>query len=237
MAVRRVILNWAHSRNYSVLLGSLIFVMGTWSFIGEDTWIGLLMQIGFTVMMASALFACFRTRSAFVVGLLLGVGAQVCQGVGEIWEIDAAIFAASGLKVLFFGMVTYGVLADVVTSRKVTMRVVAGACSVYLLLAITFGTVFTLLEHVWPGSFSFGDVYVSEIEAGYAHETRSAILSYYSLITITTVGYGDVTPASPAARGLSALEGVIGQLFIAVFLARFVALEISTRMRDENKPS
>ena len=63
-------------------------------------------------------------------------------------------------------------------------------------------------------------------------------LIYYSMITLTTVGYGDITPVSPQARTLAALEGLIGQLYVAIIIARLVALEIvGRRKRDEKEES
>ncbi len=52
------------------------------------------------------------------------------------------------------------------------------------------------------------------------------------MVTITTIGYGDINPLTPPARTLAALEGLIGQLFLAIIIARLVALEISDRIRD-----
>ena len=60
-----------------------------------------------------------------------------------------------------------------------------------------------------------------------AGSSKDAALTYYSYITLTTVGYGDVTPASPGARTLSMLEGLVGQLYVAIIIARIVAQQIT----------
>ena len=86
------------------------------------------------------------------------------------------------------------------------------ALSAYLLAGIFFGHFYWVLQQNWPGSFAVtGDF-----------SRMSAI--YFSFVTIATLGYGDIVPRSDVARGLAIVEGVGGQLFLAVMVARLVSL-------------
>jgi hypothetical protein len=78
----------------------------------------------------------------------------------------------------------------------------------YLLLGLAFGHLYCLLEAVAPGSFR-----LREDLAAPVHDPgrRQFLLTYFSLVTLTTVGYGDITPGSDPARGLAAVEAVLGQ--------------------------
>ncbi len=81
--------------------------------------------------------------------------------------------------------------------------------------------VFSVLESIHPGSFAVGEV---QIEAG-----RSLFI-YYSFVTITTLGYGDITPITATANSFSFLEAVTGQIYLVVLVARLVGMHIAQSM-------
>jgi voltage-gated potassium channel Kch len=98
--------------------------------------------------------------------------------------------------------------------RRVTERLF-GAIALYLLLALIFGAIYATISAVVPGAF-----------AG-AMPSRVAMFDwgYFSLVTLTTVGYGDVTPVAHVARSVAALEALIGQLYPAIIIARLVSAQ------------
>jgi hypothetical protein len=162
-----------------------------------------------------------------VAGLLLGGGVVVAVLLGWLFDLSLAERFASGLEFCFLTLVAASLLMDIARSRRVDMNVVFGACCVYLLLGLIWAAVYSLLESAAPGSFD-----LSGRPDG--AESAASGLVYYSFITMTTVGYGDIVPLSPPARALSALQGLVGQLYLAIVIARFVGLEISTRMSDRS---
>jgi hypothetical protein len=118
-------------------------------------------------------------------------------------------------------------LAFVVARRAfregpVTVHRIAGAVAVYLLLGLTWTFAYETIAALDANAFVFSAPPATVAE-------RSADLLYFSFVTLTTIGYGDVTAANPVARSLVVLEGLTGQLFPAVTLARLVALEVMTR--------
>ncbi len=108
-------------------------------------------------------------------------------------------------------------------SRRVTSKILFGALSVYLLIGLTFALVFTTLEARHPGSLSLP---AGAFEAGLVDPRPFSTISYFSFVTMTTLGYGDIGPLTPATRSLVTLEALLGQLFLAVLMARLVALHI-----------
>jgi hypothetical protein len=103
----------------------------------------------------------------------------------------------------------------------VTYHRIVGAVLLYLLIALTFVALFVFVGLVIPKAFS-GLVF--EDNASFA---SSAI--YFSFVTLTTVGYGDIVPVHPIARSLCNLEAICGQLYPATLLARIVTLEVASR--------
>jgi hypothetical protein len=94
---------------------------------------------------------------------------------------------------------------------------IRGAIVLYLNFAIAFENLFRLLNELSPGAFS-------GISGNATHVQAAGQLMYFSISTLTTVGYGDIAPINPIARSLANLEALIGQLYPAIILARIVTL-------------
>jgi hypothetical protein len=111
----------------------------------------------------------------------------------------------------------------------VTAHRVRGAIALYLLIAMLFAFLYSFIEKLAPGAFTTPGGW-SRAAGAYA-ET----FYYFSIVTLTTVGFGDITPVHPFVRSLVMLEALIGQLYPAVLLARLVTLEIETRRSGEGR--
>ncbi len=120
-----------------------------------------------------------------------------------------------------------GLTLTVVESRavfgpgKVTIHRIMGGVLIYLTIGLTFVALFGMVALSVPEAFK-------GIDAPKGHFAIAGNLIYYSFITLTTIGYGDIVPVHPYVRGLANLEAVIGQLYPATLLARLVTLEISS---------
>ena len=148
------------------------------------------------------------------------------MGFGATLQHDLIELAAFAFNLA----VTMLVARHVFGPGRVTGHRVRGAVLLYLNIAALFGIVFNAMLVHWPGSI----ILTTGGPLGTQPGARSAAMTYFSLATITTTGYGDVVPVLPLARSLANLEAVIGQLFPATLLARIVALNIehSRRMGD-----
>ena len=110
-------------------------------------------------------------------------------------------------------------LVRVLRLGRVTYDHIVGAVAVYLLLGMTWAQAYGLLDGMVPGAFN---------QASPASDSPYAFV-YFSVITLATVGYGDITPVHPIARSLAMLEALFGQLYLAILLARLVSLEVAER--------
>jgi hypothetical protein len=116
---------------------------------------------------------------------------------------------------VFAIFLTVMILGEVLRGEEVTRDSIHGGICVYLLMGYAWALFYGLVEVVHPGSFS-----ISGLGAG--DPVKNSDLFFFSFVTLTTLGYGDMTPVSSQARSLAILEAVIGPLFIAVFIARLV---------------
>jgi hypothetical protein len=110
------------------------------------------------------------------------------------------------------------VLALVLRRGPITARRIQGAIAVYLLLGFIWAQLYELVTLWHPGAFT-----------GAVEDRGSLPWTYYSFVTLTTMGYGDIMPVHPVARALAVLEALSGQLYLAIMLARLVSLELQSR--------
>ena len=113
--------------------------------------------------------------------------------------------------------------------HDVTADTILGAVVTYLLAAIAFTFAFEIVELLQAGSFSG----IPDQARSHRAELGSSML-YFSFVCITTMGYGDIVPVSDIARPLAVLEGVFGQLYLAVMIARLVGLHIASSHKQED---
>ena len=156
-----------------------------------------------------------------VVGIMGSV--LVVMSVLESFELMFDAVPISDLVGATFLLVTsYGILYDIFNRDEITADTVYGASAVYMLLGLAFARLYLALLKWAPDSFAASELLLSQVDQlGWK---ASGLIHYYSLVTLTTIGYGDVTPVAPLARNLAAIEGIIGQLFIASVVARLVSL-------------
>src|SRR6516165_96942 len=141
--------------------------------------------------------------------ILVHLGAHFCPTMRPL------VIASHVLSTVFFGFTSVTLFAYLGRPGVITSGRLYASVSLYLILGIFWFSVYRLIETIHAGSFV--------VVAPHATSVTRATLLYFSLITLTTVGYGDVLPATPTARGLTALEGVSGVLYLAITVARLVA--------------
>jgi hypothetical protein len=125
---------------------------------------------------------------------------------------------------LFLALTIAAILRAIFRQETVSADAIYGAFCGYLLVGVAFSHVYCLLEAASPGAFE-EKVDVTTRRQDYEH--RHFTLVYFSLITLTTVGYGDITPASEPARGFAVIEAILGQFYIAVLIAGLIGKMVS----------
>ena len=142
-------------------------------------------------------------------------------------------FDMRGVELVFFGIMlagcVVGILRFVFRSKRVTVDSIFGAAVAYLILAAIFGVVDMMILHWYPGSFHFPQGVPSDVG-----DVRSDLL-YFSLVTIVTLGYGDILPVTPVARMIAAFEGVVGQFYVAAVVAMLVSRYISQAIEEDSR--
>ena len=176
--------------------------------------------VGIALVLVGGVFI-MSTSTVAVAAMLLSIGLIIAAGLlpsadGQLHvRLEAAAWVTIGFALIW--VVARAVFAPGV----VTYHRIIGAILLYLTIGLVFVGLFTLAGLASPGSFS--GLHIDD-DRGLASE-----LIYFSFVTLTSIGYGDIVPVHPVARSLCNLEGIIGQLFPATLLARLVSLGLEGR--------
>ena len=159
-------------------------------------------------------------------GRLAGLGLLVVTAVGLDWlqfALPSRATAVIGGALAIGGVLALTVLLliRVLGEGKVTWHRINGAIAVHLLVAVLFAIAYGVLAALSDGAFTVAGA--ERPDAGWGG------FLYFSLVTLTTVGYGDITAVHPMARSLATLEALVGQLYPVILIARLVSLEIEHR--------
>jgi hypothetical protein len=185
--------------------------------ISELGTVAALLFIGFyLVLTASAIYLVRSSRRLLIIAIVLAViiavtgGITVVSGFTLIWA-QLAWNVSLLIQVL---LVTTLLALFIIESETVTREVLFAAIAIYFLLAAIFTVMYGVIESLAPGSFA----------ASSGAEITWQRLNYFSLVTISTLGYGDIVPTTSVTQSLSALEASIGTLYVAILIGRFVSL-------------
>ncbi len=169
------------------------------------------------VTVGAGLWAVAGGRVLLWVGVALALPALANGAIAYFTEPGgAAKLGGSSFHVPFFMFAAAVVGNAVVRAERTTADTLAGAACAWLLLALTFASAYASLESAGPGTFAFAH--------GRPDEGLYGWMLHFSLVTITTLGYGDILPVGATSRLAAGAEAMFGQLFLAIFIARLVGL-------------
>ena len=187
------------------------------------SWAAAVVWITVGIAMATGSVSLVSSRAAAAGGIVAGVGFGACGVAGSITGAAALhVITATG----FLAFCAWGIgisLRQVLVGPVVDLNRIAGAVCVYLLMGLLWANAYVLLALAVDGAFA-------GLEPGGA-DALWPRLTYFSFVTLTTLGYGDVTPRIPLAGSLAYLEAVIGQLYVAILIGGLVGAHLSSRGR------
>lgn len=214
-------------RRFSALLVILMALL-----VGPPVLLGFGLSAGWfdglvsILVLAGILSLCFE-RQQRVFALLLGIpslflsmGGYAFSGSISPW----VLFVGHLSQVLFFFGAAVLIVKSMFGSRSLTSDSIAGAVCGYLFLGLGWAVTYSMVERAWPGSFEVSQSLLTSSELS---STPGQVLTYFSFVTLTTVGYGDVVPTSPTTRTIAWIEAITGQFYLAVIVAGLVSMLVA----------
>jgi hypothetical protein len=182
--------------------------------------------VGMSCLLAVGIWSLRGTGWLFSVAMSVVIGGIVLSGLSIARENDTLYVISLLALFVFLSLATFNAFRQVAVGNDISPNRIIGAICVYLMLGVIWSVAYYLLEFSQPGSFK-----------GLSEMAPPALVPdwiYFSFVTITTLGYGDITPVTLTARSLSFAEAIVGQFYIAVLVAGLVSAYISAKQNSSN---
>ena len=213
---------WFKSRQLMLIVAILVLILVA-PFLKGYVQLRLLLDISFSVVFITAVFTVSRKKKFLVLGIVLALPMIISLWSKYFLVSDSVVIWGRIFGIVFFGFAVVHMAQFIYRAQEVTKEVVFSAVAVYLILALMWTFIYTVLELLEPGSFNIPDNKIRE---------SSQIFLYFSFVTITTLGYGDITPLTEKATSLAILEALIGQIYLVVVIAWLVGMFVSRKSRQ-----
>ncbi len=204
----------------NLLFFLLLYIVGS-PFLEPYQSLAVLAHVSLSVALFAAVYAVNKQKQhrSIAVALLLPLLILYWLGLYDI--ISFSRYGAHLLFSIYYGLLIYSFISQIRNARRVSINVLYATFSLYLIIGLFWGSLYTLLYQVSPGSYS--GVLLEDTQ------NASHLFNYFSFVTLTTLGYGDITPQSPGAASLCQMEAIMGQFFTAVIVAWLMGMFISDR--------
>ncbi len=216
--------------NFNYLMGSLIFLLFASALVDQ-----LMPGVGFgqqfilasiVISLTTSLWSIRSNKMIFKTSIGFIVGVIVLTFLGFLLEKKGLDLIHMFFMLCFFIMALWLAGQQVIFSGKVTPNSIVGSICIYLLLGIIWAIFYLMLLEISPESFS-GIKNTLWLE-------RFPQIVYFSFITLTTLGYGDLLPISPIAKFLAYMEAIVGVFYMAIFVSSLVGARMSAQQYDNH---
>ncbi|MGC3968168.1 MAG: ion channel [Pirellulales bacterium] len=187
----------------------------------------ILFEILGYALLLTVFVAIFERRIDRNIALVIGLPGVAANIVGYFTRGTAqwlALVIFHSLSVIFLGYAIGIILRGIFRSRRIgAEQILGGACG-YLLAGIAWANLYLVIYFFRPDGFNISEALVGHLETA---EARRFLFNYFSFVTLATVGYGDMSPISPAACSAAWLEALFGQFYMAVLIGQLIGLKLS----------
>jgi len=223
-----------HGR-YTILLVALMALLIVPPLLPAGPFAHTIVNTVFSIVAIGAAFNVSRHRATIIFVTVIALATLAARGVSAVWpEIPVGEVVSEIFAIILFGLALRGVAREIFHAKTVTTGTIRGAICVYILMGIIWAVFYSLVETAHPGSFAYPEVVRVSAQTD---EPSPPGFFYYSFVTMTTLGYGDITPRAQLARTLSWLETLAGQLFMTITLAQLVSVHVSSSAKDHSETS
>jgi hypothetical protein len=185
---------------------------------------GVVLDFIVSAILLSAIYVISGKKNHIVIGVLLAAPLLLSLWSAYFFKHEWLPIIGLLCGIAFFAFIIVIILRFIFKQDEISGDLIAGAAVVYLLMAIMWAFAYRVIEIIDPGSFSLAQ--------GHSLEHQFSF-QYYSFVTLTTLGYGDIFPISTAAKACAILEAVIGQLYLVITIAWLMGVHISQSMQKK----
>jgi voltage-gated potassium channel len=179
-----------------------------------------------TMWVASATFAVSGTRKTTIIAVVLMAISLLLEVFNTLLPSNQSEIVYHLLRIVFILFIIHVLFKQIFSHSIITFNTISASICIYLLMGALWGNIFSLLDVVTPGAIVF-NLPPNSLAQPETILTRPFHMLYFSFVTLSTVGYGDMVPVTIAARMFAATEAVVGQIYLLVMVSRLVGMQIS----------
>ncbi len=207
------------SGHYTLLLLFIILLFTFRPYNRGEMYTGVWKLLIASTILAS-IFNCHHKRVIKWTASVLAIPTVVLSWMNLIHPSESIFVANAACTVIFMTLCAASILYDVVLRAHVTLETLRGVICAYFLVAFVFAYLYFLVEYIIPGSFQFT---AKEVPI-YAYSYYISEMLYFSFVTLLTIGFGDIVAVKDVGQTFTVLEGIIGQFYVAILVARLVSV-------------
>lgn len=182
----------------------------------------IIYSVCYSILFLLSVLSIEKANNRIVITAIIVV---VLEWITEFWYLPILHVTSLMVTIIFFDLIVVLFITQIARAKSVTPRILMESVIAYLLLGLSFAIMMALITHVDPTAFSFPHLKEPMLpEFYYIGE-----YIYYSFVTLTTLGYGDIVPLTPAAKSFSIFTAITGQMYVAIIIATLVSKYLGQR--------
>ena len=209
---------------FLILLISLVLFFSAYPIAEGTFWAKSILNFFLLLILVAGVYAIAESRVPFLISLALALFVLFFRWGNYSVQSDLNALMEYCFSALFWAYIAASMLKFVLSQRVVTTELIYGALAIYFIFGLAWASIYQFLEIMHPGSFSLPDYKTSD---------QSFIFQmwYFSMVTLTTLGYGDISPVTMSARVFVVMEAILGQFYLAVLVASLIGKGIAQRVK------
>jgi Ion channel len=213
-------------RRSIVLLVSIVLLFTLAPMLENTRTGGVLLLLNLYITLVAATLELAGTRLLFWSTIPIAGASIILSWSSHYYPVRSLLIANYSILGIFLSIVTISLFAYLGKEGNITKDRLYVSVSLYFLIGLTWFALYSLINAIRPGSFTEAGIVLTD-------NIHWSKMLYFSLTTLTTLGYGDIVPVKPTARMIATLEAVAGVLYIAITVARLVAARTSEHDLDQ----
>jgi hypothetical protein len=216
---------WNEDRSLTVMLVLLVFFIFVFvPILNLGKFGAVLLRIIYSVMLFTGILSVAKNRKHLIIVSIFAVIALLVNWLSQIAPTPAMLITHDLAAIFFNAFFAWAILVKTFRAGEITYHRIVGSIVVYLMVGLVFTYIFNAV-YLYNGPSSFNNISGAGLRE----------FLYFSFTSLTTMGYGDITPVHPLARSLANSEALIGQLYPAILIARLVSMEFDSSVKKREK--
>lgn len=208
------------NNRFLVLLISLVFFFSLYPIVENHLIATLILNLFFMLIILSGILAISDTSRPLITSISLALLAVVFRWLHYFYKLDLWFILEHVTNLLFWTYIAVRILKYIFHQRIITAELIHAALAVYFIFGLAWASIYQVLEISNSDSFSMSN---TEVPA----QAFIFQMWYFSMVTLTTLGYGDIAPVTMPARVFVVLEAIMGQFYLAVLIANLIGRHIA----------